>query len=45
MINEIDIVHKNKIHFINGKRFYEFDMTEKLPILENNQGVLMSTEF
>lgn len=35
MMNELGITEKYKIHFINGKRYYEFDMTEKLPILDN----------
>ena len=35
MMNEIGITDKYKISFINDKRYYEFDMTEKLPILDN----------
>lgn len=31
---DMGIEEKYKIHYIGGRRFYEFDMTEKLPCLE-----------
>lgn len=30
-----NLVERYKIHFINGKRYYEFNMSEALPSLED----------
>ena len=30
-----NLVERYKIHFINGKRYYEFNMSEMLPSLED----------
>ena len=32
---DTSLVERYKIHFINGKRYYEFNMSEMLPSLED----------
>ena len=37
---DMGIEEKYKIHYVDGRRFYEFDMTEKLPCLEETSPYL-----